>query len=226
MLSSQGMPIGISETMRDISARKRAEQHTELLTRELSHRCKNLFSLVLSTMSQTAQHSTSKEDFIKRLNDRVLAMSQANDLLVKGDWKGAAVKDLVGASLAPFVSKTSLEIDGPNIILTADAVQCMSMVLHELATNAAKFGALASPNGKIAVSWDLDSTLVEPRFRISWRERDGPSAVAPQQTGFGTEVITELLKFELDAEVTVDYAPAGLFWSAEMPAKLALNPCW
>src|SRR5215475_415379 len=224
MLSSQSIPIGISETMRDISPRKRAEQHNELLTRELSHRSKNLFSLVLATMTQTAQHSTSKQDFIKRLNDRVRAMSQANDLLVRGEWKGAPVRDLVGTSLAPFVRKTNLEMDGPDIILTADAVHCMSMVLHELATNAAKFGALTSANGKIAVNWDLDSTVVEPRFHISWRESGGPSALTPRQTGFGTEVITELPKYELDAKVTLKYAPAGLFWTAEMPAKLAVNP--
>jgi two-component sensor histidine kinase len=131
----------------------------------------------------------------------------------------------VRASLKPFiVSKTSLALQGPDTELSADAVQTFSLVLHELATNASKFGALTKPEGKIGVDWQLDARKVKsPRFRMSWRETGGPAVLPPQQTGFGHEVIVELPKHELAAEVTLEYLPGGLCWSIDMPAGRAVS---
>jgi two-component system CheB/CheR fusion protein len=220
ILSPQMVPIGISETMRDISERVKAEEHNRLLTRELAHRSKNLLSLVLATMNQTAQHSTSVKDFAKRCEDRLLAISHAQELLIAGKWKGAAVADVMRMSLKPFVvSEASLEMHGPDICLTADAVNAFSLVLHELATNASKFGALTKPEGKIVVDWQLDAAAVPSRrFRMSWREIGGPPVVPPQHRGFGHDIIAELPKHELAAEVALEYLPGGLRWRLNMPA--------
>ena len=225
ILSPEEAPLGISETMRDIADRKRAEEHNELLTRELAHRTKNLLSLVHAAMLQTAQHSTSKESFIQNVDDRLRAMSQAHDLLIENDLKGAAVSDLVRSCLKPFIaSEESLQMHGPHVHLKADVVHNLSLVLHELATNALKYGALTQAHGKIVVSWELDGAEVKsPRFRLSWRELDGPTVVPPQRAGFGTEVISEAPKHELGAQVVFEYQPAGLYWSLDMPANRAVE---
>jgi two-component sensor histidine kinase len=117
-----------------------------------------------------------------------------------------------------------LEMHGPAVHLKADVVHNLSLVLHELATNALKYGALTRPQGKVLVSWELDgSELKSPRFRMSWRETDGPCIAPPQRTGFGTSVIREAPKHELGAEVTLAYEAAGLFWSIDMPADRAVD---
>jgi len=217
ILSAEKVPIGISKTIRDITEHRNAL----LISREFAHRTKNLLALVLTTMTQTAQQSMSVEDFTKRFEERLRAMSQAHDLLLAGDWRGAAVADLVRESLKPFIAdQPGLEMHGPEVILTADAAQTLSLVLHELATNAAKFGALTKPEGRIAVDWQLDEELVDPRrFRITWRETGGPAVAPPQKTGFGHELISSLPEHELDAAVTLEYLPGGLFWSIDMPAS-------
>lgn len=225
ILSLEATPIGISETMRDITERKHAEERNALLTRELAHRTKNLLTLVHSTMVQTAHHSTSKESFIRSVDDRLQAMAQAQDLLIANNFKGAAITDVLRSCLKPFlVNEASLKMYGPPVFLKADVVHSLSLVLHELATNALKYGALTQPQGRIVVSWELDSAETQqPRFRMSWREVDGPSVVPPQRSGFGTEVISKAPKHELGAQVTLDYPPTGLQWSLDMPASQAME---
>ena len=111
---------------------------------------------------------------------------------------------------------------GSPVFLKADVVHSLSLVLHELATNAMKYGALSQPQGRIVVSWELDGgETQQSRFRMSWREVDGPSVVPPQWSGFGTEVISKAPKHELGAQVTLDYPPTGLQWSLDMPASHA-----
>jgi PAS domain S-box-containing protein len=220
ILSPEKIPIGISKTIRDITEHRNAL----LISREFAHRTKNLLALVLATMTQTAHGSMSIEDFTKRFEERLRAMSQAHDLLLAGDWRGAAIADLVRESLKPFlVDQAALEMHGPDTFLKADAAQTMSLVLHELATNAVKFGALTKPKGRIEVDWQLDEELADPRrFRMTWRETGGPTVAAPKKMGFGHEVISSLPEHELDAEVTLEYLPGGLFWSIDMPARGAV----
>jgi len=152
-------------------------------------------------------------------------MSEAHDLLIANDLKGAAVRDLVRSCLKPFIaSEASLQMHGPHVLLKADVVHNLTLVLHQLATNALKYGALTMSHGKVVVSWELDGAEVKsPRFRLSWRELDDPAVVPPQRTGFGTEVISEAPKLELGAEVVLDYEPAGLYCSLEIPANRAVD---
>jgi len=113
---------------------------------------------------------------------------------------------------------------GPPVLLQADVVHNLSLVLHELATNALKYGALSHSQGKILLRWELDGAEVKaPRFRMSWREADGPSVRPPQRTGFGTSLVSEAPKHELGAEVTLAYEPTGLRWSIDMPAVRAVG---
>ena len=220
ILSPEKIPIGISKTIHDITKHRSAL----LISREFAHRTKNLLALVLATMTQTAQRSMSVEDFTKRFEERLRAMSQAHNLLLAGDWRGAAVADLVRESLKPFlVDQAGLKMHGPDTFLKADAAQTMSLVLHELATNAAKFGALKKPKGRIEVDWQLDEGLVDPRrFRMTWRETGGPTVAAPKKMGFGHEIISSMPEHELAAEVTLEYLPGGLSWSIDMPAMGAV----
>jgi two-component system, chemotaxis family, CheB/CheR fusion protein len=224
ILSQDAAPIGISETMRDISERKRAEERNALLTRELAHRTGNLLAIVHSTMVQSAQYSKNKEHFIQSVDDRLRSMWQAHDLLIANNFKGAPVSELVRTSLKPFlVNEASLEMHGPPVTVEAGVVHSLSLVLHELATNALKYGALTRPSGRVIVSWELDGPEVKsPRFRISWREVDGPPVVPPKHIGFGTEVISAAPKHELGAEVSLDYHPTGLVWNLDMPADQAI----
>jgi PAS domain S-box-containing protein len=220
IVSGDRVPIGVSETFRDITEHRNAL----LISREFAHRTKNLLALVLATMTQTALGSMSVEDFTKRFEERLRAMSQAHDLLLAGNWRGAAVADLVRESVKPFlVDQVGLKMHGPDTFLKADAAQTMSLVLHELATNAAKFGALTKPKGKIEVAWQLEGKLVDSRrFRMTWRETGGPTVSPPPKMGFGHELISGLPEHELDAEVTLEYLPGGLFWSIDMPARGAV----
>jgi two-component system CheB/CheR fusion protein len=224
VLSGEGVPVSVCETMHDITERRQAEERTALLTRELAHRTRNLLSVVHATMVHTAENSTDKESFIRSVDDRLRTMSQAHDLLIANNLKGAPAADLVRSCLKPFVTnEENLEIHGPAVMLNADAVHNFSLVLHELATNALKYGALTRPQGKVLVSWELDGPENKsPRFRMSWREMGGPSVVPPQRTGFGTSVISEAPKHELDAEVTLAYEAAGVSWSIDMPADRAV----
>jgi two-component system CheB/CheR fusion protein len=152
-------------------------------------------------------------------------MSHSHDLLLANNWKGVVVADVVRLSLKPFVvNEASLEMHGPDVRLSADAVHAFSLVLHELATNASKFGALTRPEGKIVVDWQLDAAEVKSRrFRMSWCEFGGPVVVQPKHTGLGHDVISELPKHELGAEATLEYLPGGVFWSIDMPASRAVG---
>jgi two-component sensor histidine kinase len=152
-------------------------------------------------------------------------MAQAQDLLIANNLKGAVVEEVVRSALKPFlVNESSLEMHGQPVFLKADAVHTLSLVLHELATNALKYGALTRPKGRIVVSWELDGADVKsPRFRMSWREIDGPPVLPPQRTGFGTEVINHAPQHGLGAQVTLAYDPAGLKWSIDIPASRAVE---
>jgi PAS domain S-box-containing protein len=221
ILSPEGIPIGISETMRDISERKRAEERNLLLTQELAHRTGNLLAVMHSMIVQAAQYSTDVQSFVQSVCNRMQAMAQAQDLLRANKLQGASVVELVHASLKPFiVNEASFELHGPPVFLKEDAVDTLSLVLHELATNALKYGGLTQPQGRIVVSWELDGPGVEPRrFRMSWREIDGPRVLPPQRQGFGTEMIRDAPKHALGAQVTLDYPPTGLQWSLDVPAS-------
>jgi PAS domain S-box-containing protein len=203
-----GSIVAIGVMVEEITERKRAEELQSLLMREINHRTKNMLSVVQSIARQTAASDTA--EFIRRFSARIQALSANQDLLIKNDWRGVHLGDLVRAQLGPFVDLvgTRITVHGPKVRLAAAAAQSVGMALHELATNAGKYGALSAESGCVDINWRLDAN----EFSIGWTERDGPAVVPPKRQGFGSTVISTVAKASVDGEVELHYASTGLFW--------------
>lgn len=222
MYDEVGVLVGISSINRDIGERKSRERHIEFLMRELAHRSKNLLAVVQAIAGQTARNSPNLEEFQSRFSERILAMARSHDLLLARDWRGAEMVELVRAQLAPFAGDlpSRVAIGGPDLEIRPDAVQSITLALHELATNAAKYGALSVPDGRVAIAWDIDQASAHsPRFHMSWRETNGPPVAPPGRKGFGHTVIAEMVAASLRGRVTLDYAPEGLSWAIDAPGS-------
>jgi two-component sensor histidine kinase len=170
---------------------------------EISHRAKNMLSLVEAIARQTAAHQP--EDFIERFSDRIQALSANQDLLIRNEWKGVDVEDLVCAQLALFADLigSRIAVRGPKLRLKAASAQAIGLALHELATNAGKYGSLSTEMGRVDVSWGMANGTLTMR----WAERDGPPVSAPQRRGFGTIVMEAMTERSVGGAVALDYAP-------------------
>lgn len=225
-VNKTGNPAGqdddlILATVVDITARKKSEEHVRFIMRELAHRTKNILAVVQVMSWQTARTCTSLEDFEERFTQRIDALSCSHDLLANKEWEGAAVADLVKAQLAPFLDNANerLHVHGPSLLLKPDAAQNLGLALHELATNASKYGALSHPSGRIKVVWTIDGTAGAPRrFRIDWHENGGPEVRPPTRTGFGHSIIKEIVARAFTGEVTLKFEPEGFIWQLTAPA--------
>ena len=197
--------IGVS---RDISDRKHREQQLGLLMREVNHRAKNMLALVQAIARQTAARAST--DFVELFNDRLQALSITHDLVVKGDWLGVDMHELVRSHLAHLDARIveRIEVQGPSLYLTSAAAQGIGLALHELATNACRFGALSAALGTVTVSWRLEAK----GFLLEWREHGGPTVATPQRQGFGRLVLDTMAKMSVDGEATTEYAAEGLVW--------------
>ena len=214
-----GSIVAIGVMVEEITQRKRAEELQSLLMREINHRTKNMLSVVLSIARQTAASDTA--EFIKHFSARIQALSANQDLLIKSDWRGVDLEDLVRAQLAHFVDLigTRISVDGPQLRLAAAAAQSIGIALHELATNAGKYGALSGERGRVEIDWRLNGE----EFTVGWAERDGPYVEAPKRHGFGSTVISMVAKASVDGDVELDYAPTGLIWRLKCPADKVLE---
>ena len=208
------------ETNRDITERKAHEQYVHLLTREVNHRAKNMLSVVGAMARQTA--AKNPEDFVECFSERIQALSASHDLLIRNEWKGVDIEDLVRAQLALFASliDSRIAVRGPRLRLKAGSAQAIGLALHELATNAGKYGALSTNNGRVDIWWQAAADM----FTMSWTENDGPPVVAPTRQGFGSTVISTMAKHSLSGEVAICYARSGLMWQLTCPAANALEP--
>jgi PAS domain S-box-containing protein len=207
------------ETNRDITARKQAEEQVRLLMREANHRAKNILSVVQAIARQTAAREP--EDFVGRFTERLHALAANQDLLIRNEWKGVDVEDLVRAQLAHFADLVGsrIAVDGPKLRLNAAAAQAIGLAMHELATNAGKYGALSTDEGRVDVGWGTEGNT----FTTSWTERDGPPVSAPERRGFGTTVVEQMAKQSVGGVVELNYAPSGLSWRLTCPAATALE---
>jgi two-component sensor histidine kinase len=204
-------------------AHKRAEQQVRLLMAEVNHRSKNLLSVVTAIAQQTA--ATSPQEFVVKFSSRVQALAVSHDLLVKSQWRSIDVSELIRGQLAHFDDLVGKRIlfDGPRLHLSTAAAQSIGMVIHELATNTVKYGALSCENGRIEIVWASDDSGAEPVFSMSWTEVDGPPICAPTHRGFGTTVVTKMVEMGLDGQTFLDYRPAGLIWRFSCPLKNVLE---
>jgi PAS domain S-box-containing protein len=211
--------VSIAGICQDVTERKEREEREHLLMREVNHRAKNMLSVVHAIAHQTATRNP--EDFIARFSERIQALSANQDLLVRNEWNGVDVEDLARAQLAHFVGLIGGRIGlcGPRLRLRASAAQAIGLALHELATNAGKYGALSSDRGRVYVSWAIDGDI----FTMSWREREGPPVTAPQRRGFGTIVMDVMAERSVAGKVDLDYAPEGVTWRLTCPAANAIE---
>jgi PAS domain S-box-containing protein len=207
-------------TVHDITERKEREERERLLMSEINHRAKNMLSVVDAIAHQTT--TKSPEDFRERLSARIQALAANQDLLIRNAWHGVEIEDLVHAQLAPFASLigSRIAVHGPELRLTPASAQAIGLALHELATNAGRYGALSTDRGRVDVCWKSDGDS----FTMSWTERDGPSVSAPKPRGFGTIVMEVMTERSVDGAVDLDYAPSGLTWRLTCPAATALEP--
>jgi PAS domain S-box-containing protein len=204
----------------DITERKHREEQIRLLLREVNHRSKNMLALVQAIARQTI--AADPEDFIERFGERIQALAAAQDLLVKSEWQGVDFGELVRSQLAHFkdLMGTRIELKGPPFFIRASAAQTFGMALHELATNAGKYGALSSSDGRVAVEWTLHRAETGTEmFAITWRESGGPPVVAPERQGFGSTVIGSLAEMHLGANVDIDFAATGFKWRLECSSR-------
>ena len=204
----------------DITERKAAEEKIHFLMRELSHRSKNLLAVVQSLAKQTARSSGTFDEFVRRFGDRLQGLAASHDLLVKGDWADAPLGELVSMQLAPFAASLmgQIEMEGPVVPLSAEAAQSIGLALHELATNALKYGALSVPMGKLSVTWWQSNVEGRPVVVLNWCERNGPPVVQPGGKGFGSAVIEGMVARSMNGKVVLDFAPGGLDWTLSFPA--------
>ncbi len=206
--------------MADITERKAAEEHVRFLMHEVSHRSKNLLAVIQAIASQTARSATSVPDFRDRFTQRLRGIAASHDLLVNENWQGASLGDLVREQLLPFAGPGSprLVLTGPEVVLNSAAAQSIGLALHELATNAIKYGALSMPDGRILISWRLAERSGEhDGLQIRWEEQGGPPVVASSRKGFGRIVAEDMVARSLDGVVRTDYAAGGLRWELSVP---------
>ena len=206
----------------DITERKQAEEHIKLLMGEVNHRSKNLLSVVQAIASQTARVGD-PASFIARLSNRIQGLAASQDLLIENDWHSVELLNLVHSQLAHFKALlgSRILVDGPPARLTAAAAQSIGMTLHELATNASKYGALSNAQGRVHITWSIEP-VHEPALTMHWREVDGPDVYPPQRTGFGGVVIVRMIESALYGTVNLEYRKAGLIWELTAPVKHTL----
>jgi PAS domain S-box-containing protein len=195
----------------DISERKQAETDKELLARELSHRVKNTLAIVQALAMQTDQ-SDAVEQYRNTFVGRLQALARTHSMLLDADWRSADLRTLVDQALRAYQvdQPDAIEIDGEPVPLAPNQGLGLSLILHELGTNAAKYGALSRPEGRVHLSWWVEDVRRGWRLHLIWQERDGPAVEPPQQRGFGTQLIERACTHELEGEVELDYTPGGL----------------
>lgn len=208
-----GHRIGV--LFRDVTERRKAEKEREILTHELSHRIKNTLAVVQSLVRQTGKKNQTVEAYQETLLGRLQALSRAHDQLLQSNWQSAELGVLIGATLSPFgvVGQTNVVTEGPLVKLTPKQSLGLSLVLHELATNASKYGALSVKGGHLSVNWSVENKSTGPELLVHWRETGGPPCSREQELsakGFGMKLIKRATAYELDGRAELEFGPDGL----------------
>jgi PAS domain S-box-containing protein len=211
--------IGCMVVLTDITDRKRAEERQQVLLAELSHRVKNTLAGVRSIAAQTLRTAGSLEAFGADFDGRLRALALAHGVLTQTGWSEAELGELIRQSVSPYLTTRidSIRQSGPPTFLPARQVVTMMLMIHELAVNAAKYGALANDDGRIAIEWTIEAHGQERNLRLRWAESGGPSVRPPARKGFGTTLIERSISHELDGDATFEYHPDGLVCELRFP---------
>ena len=202
--------------LRDITERKMNEESRALLAREVDHRAKNALAVAQALVGLTK--ADTMQEFAEAVRGRIEALGRAHSLLSQSQWRGAPLDQLIRDELQPYSKGDQLRVSGPKLTCRADAVQSLSLLFHELATNAVKYGALGREAGQVAIDWKREGAVVT----ITWKESGGPPVVAPKRRGFGTRLLNQVSGRQLNAQLEFDWDPAGLRLQMTLPADLFL----
>ena len=212
-----GDPVGLHVVGRDISERKRFERQQQMLVGELNHRVKNTLAIVQSLAHQTFEKDATNRDAIASFEGRLQALATAHNLLTRKSWESAEMAEVVAEALAPFCTENRCDIDGPILILPPSTAVAMALATHELATNAAKYGALSNEGGRVSVRWSVSTDALT----FVWREEGGPAVAPVTRAGFGTKLIKRTLASELKGTAELDFQSSGLVCRVKAPL-----PAW
>jgi PAS domain S-box-containing protein len=203
-----GKVIGASKIARDITARKQLHARQELLTHEIQHRTKNLFAVVLAVVARSFAGKQTVKDAELAVLSRLHSLAQTHVMLIDKDWQGADLTEVVRIEMMPFADR--VQIEGPPLVLNAKAAQNFALALHELATNAAKYGALSNPAGRVHISWSMLKSNGSGHFTFRWQEQGGPPVWPPTQKGFGSAVLEQVMAEYFELPPRIDFAVSGV----------------
>lgn len=210
----------------DVTERKKAEADKALVTREISHRFKNSMAMVQSIANQTLRNATDPQTANELFSERLRALSQAHDMLLREDWTGTTISQICETALAPFNSTFGHRIRtrGPALVVSDRVTVSLSLGLYELATNAVKYGALSNENGTVQFDWNVVQTQGEQKLHMRWIESGGPAVERPARRGFGQRLLYSVLAGELKAKCDIDFAPDGLIIDVLAPMTADVFP--
>ncbi|RWC25522.1 sensor histidine kinase [Mesorhizobium sp.] len=227
--NASGEIIGASKIARDITATKESERRIRLLLREVNHRVKNQFAVILSMVRETSKRSTDPHEFEALIRSRIMALSRSHDLLVNSEWAGASLFDLAQEQLKPFGHEEQVSLSGPLLTLQPNAVQNLGMAFHELGTNSSKYGALASDAGRLEITWQIvDGVSGKREIHLVWDETMPVRAGEPEdegtRKGFGTVVLQRVTPQSLNGSAVLKRSPGHLNWSLTAPLDSIVVP--
>jgi PAS domain S-box-containing protein len=204
---------------RDITDRRRAEEQRTLLINELNHRVKNTLATVQSIAAQTLRNAGTAQEARAALEERLMALARAHDVLTTESWEGAELKDIVAQALEPYraLGEDRLKMQGPELRLSPRIALALSMALQELTTNAVKHGALSNATGNVDIAWDISQAETGPCLHLRWQESGGPPVQPPTRQGFGTRLIERSLARELNGDVQIRFNPEGVLCTVDAP---------
>ena len=205
--------VGASKIARDISERKRAHDRQLFLLRELQHRTQNLFTVIQSIVNRSLVEGNTLAQAKEILNGRLNSLARAHAMLAEAAWQGAPLAEIIKRELNGFA--THISLSGCDIVLATPAAQQFALMVHELATNAVKYGALSVPNGRVSIECDVRQTNGDRVFSFLWRESGGPRVSAPKRTGFGSSILLDAAK-DFGQHVALDYNPQGLTYEIRL----------
>jgi PAS domain S-box-containing protein len=216
-----GRIVGASKIARDISVAKENERRIKLLMREVNHRVKNQFAVILSMIRETVKRATSPEKFEEQMRERIMALSRSHDLLVSSEWSGADVAQLIREHLRPFGHEDRAELSGLPVQLKPNAVQHLGMAFHELGTNSSKYGALSGDAGRISIAWRVDETEAASAFVLTWDETsppiEGEQRDLSSRRGFGSVVLLRVAPQSLSGTAELVREPGHVRWALRVP---------
>ncbi|RNJ47344.1 histidine kinase [Mesorhizobium japonicum] len=239
-----GEIVGASKIARDISAAKESERRIRLLMREVNHRVKNQFAVILSMVRETSKRSSDPQEFEELIRARIMALSRSHDLLVTSEWAGASLFDLIQEHLKPFGREEQILLSGPVLTLQSNAVQNLGMAFHELGTNSSKYGALGSEDGQVKITWTIGSSAQDlgtkdlgtksvgasggRDFQLLWTETSTPrsddSREENARKGFGTVVLQRVAPQSLGGSAQLERSPGRLSWRLSAPLASIIVP--